>query len=201
MKAFLKHIRERILAGLIFLVPLFAIVLILQKLWSKLSGSGHYLASLLGLKLVLGSSAAPIVTTILLVILFYFFGWLVKFSALNRTRDWIENKVLQYIPGYLVYKAQISDKLGPKTDNRIPVWVVTDMGKRPALLITEQGEDAIVYFPNSPDSNNGTVSLVSRNLLTKLDISATSFTKSLQKFGKDLLAKNENMKLVEKANN
>ena len=198
MKKIWAHIRSRILAGLIFLVPLFAIILIVQKLWAKLSGSGQYLSKLLGLNPVLGKNAAPIVTTLLLVFLFYFFGWLVKFSALNRMKDWIENKVLQYIPGYLVYKAQISDKLGPTTDNRIPVWVTTDAGKRPALLITEQGEDAIVYFPNSPDSNNGTVSMVSTNKLTKLDITAAAFTKSLQKFGKDLLIKNENIKMVEK---
>jgi len=200
MKKFYTHIRDRVMAGLIFLVPLFAVILILQKLWTVLSGSGKYLSKLLGLKPVLGSSAAPIVTTLLLVILFYFFGCLVKVSSLNRLRDWIENKVLQYIPGYLVYKAQISEKLGPKTDDRVPVWIMTDFGKRPGLLIAEQGEEAIVFFPNSPDSNNGTVSMVSRQRMTKLEMNASSFIKSLQKFGKDLLVKTDNIKIVEKTN-
>lgn len=200
MKKFYTHFRDRVMAGLIFLVPLFAVILILQKLWTVLSGSGKYLSKLLGLKPLLGSSAAPVVTTLLLVILFYFFGWLVKFSSLNHIRDWIENKVLQYIPGYLVYKAQISEKLGPKTDERIPVWITTDSGKRPGLLIAEQGEEAIVFLPNSPDSNNGTVSMVSRQRIIKLDMSASAFIKSLQKFGKDLLVKSDKMRIVEKTN-
>ena len=68
MKKILTHIRNRILGGLVFLVPLFAIILIIQKLWSKLSGSGQYLAKLTGLTRVLGKSAAPIVTTLLLVL-------------------------------------------------------------------------------------------------------------------------------------
>jgi uncharacterized membrane protein len=199
MKKFLKHIRDRILAGLIFLVPLFAIGLIIQKLWAKLSGSGQNLSKLVGLKPVLGSAAAPVITTLLLVILFYLFGWVVKYRALNRMRDWIETKVLQFIPGYLVYKAQISEKLGPKTDNRTPVWITTDTGKRPGLLIAEQAEEAIVFLPNSPDSNSGAVFMVSRRLLTKIDMNASSFIKSLQKFGKDLLVTNDSPRMVEKS--
>jgi len=187
MKILFKHIKSRVLAGLVFLVPLFAIILILQKLWNFLSGSGHYIAKLLGLKPVLGSSAIPVITTLLLLILLYLFGWLVKFRSLNKTKDWIETKVLQYIPGYLTYKAQISDKLGPRADTRQPVWVTTPSGKRPGLLIAEQGQQAIIFFPNSPDSNNGQVFVVSIQQVTKMDVDASNFIKSLQKFGKDLL--------------
>jgi uncharacterized membrane protein len=187
MKIFWINMRDRIMAGLVFLVPLFAVFLILQKLWAILSGSGNFLAKLTGLKPVMGSTAVPFVTTVLLIILLYIFGWLVKFRALNSMRDWIETKILQYVPGYLTYKAQIGEKLNPsRQDERIPVWITTDLGKRPGLLITEHADEAIVFFPNSPDSNNGQVFMVSKNRITKLEMSAAALIKSLQNLGKDL---------------
>ena len=186
MKKFLNHIKSRVLAGVIFLIPLFAIILILQKLWKTLTGAGNYLVQLFGLKSLLGSNSVTIATAVLLVILFYFFGWLVKFSSLNRVRDWMETTLLQYIPGYLTYKAQLQEKVNPKQDSRIPVCVNTVSGKRPGLLVEEQAENVIIFFPNSPDSNNGEVMIVPKQQVTKLNMDAVSFIKSMQKFGKGL---------------
>ena len=186
MKKFLNHIKSRVLAGVIFLIPLFAIILIIQKLWKTLTGAGNYLVQLFGLKSLLGSNSVTIATAVLLVILFYFFGWLVKFSSLNRVRDWMETTLLQYIPGYLTYKAQLQEKVNPKQDSRIPVCVNTVSGKRPGLLVEEQAENVIIFFPNSPDSNNGEVMIVPKQQVTKLNMDAASFIKSMQKFGKGL---------------
>ena len=188
MKKFVKHIRSRVVAGLIFLIPLFAIIIILQKIWNTLRGAGNYLVQLFGLKSLLGSHSVTIATAILLILVFYFFGWLVKFSALNRMRDWIERTALQYIPGYITYKSQMEEKVNPKADTRIPVWVSTDSGKRPGLLIVEEAGHAIIFFPNSPDSNNGQLMMVAGDSVTKIDMNASVFIKSLQKFGRDLIA-------------
>ena len=187
MKKILEHIRNRVVAGFIFLIPVFAIILLLQKLWTKLSGAGNYLVQLVGLKSLLGSSSVPIAIAFLLVLLFYAFGWLVKISSLNRMKDWIEVSALQYIPGYLTYKAQIQDKVNASEDKRIPVWVATAAGKRPGLLIDEKNQEAIVFFPNSPDSNNGEVLMVERTTISKLEMTPSAFLKCLQKFGKDLV--------------
>jgi uncharacterized membrane protein len=186
VKKFLNHIKSRILAGLVFMVPLFAVLLVLQKLFTTLRGAGNYLVKLFGLQSLLGRNTVTIATAVLLVFLFYFCGWLVKIKSLNQMRDWIETKLLQFIPGYLTYKAQVNEKITPKQDSRIPVWVNTDSGRRPGLMVEEKPEGAIIFFPNSPDSNNGQVLLVAREKVTKLDIAAVNFIKSMQKFGKDL---------------
>jgi uncharacterized membrane protein len=186
MKKFLNHIKSRVLAGLIFLVPVFAVILLLQKLWNTLNGLSEYLVKLFGLKSVLGGYTVSVATAILLVLIIYLFGWLVKFSSLNKMREWLEQSLLQYIPGYLTYKAQLQEKISPKADSRMPVWVNTDMGKRPGFLIDEHENEVVVFFPNSPDSNNGEVVMVSKQRISKLDMTATLFIKSMQKFGKDL---------------
>ena len=168
------------------LIPIFAIIIIIQKMWKNLTGAGNYLADLFGLQSLLGKHSVTVATALLLILLFYFFGWLAKLSALNRMKDWIETSLLQYIPGYLTYKAQLQEKISPKQDDRIPVWVTTLNGKRPGLLVNENAEESIVFLPNSPDSNNGEVLLVQKQHITKLNMNATSFIKSMQKFGKDL---------------
>ena len=186
MKKFFNHVRSRVLAGLILLVPLFAIIIIIQKIWKTLSGAGDYLANLFGLKSLLGTHSVTVATAVLLILLFYIFGWLAKLSTLNRIKDWLETSALQYIPGYLTYKAQLQEKINPKQDDRIPVWVNTSSGKRPGLLVSEQSDEAIIFLPNSPDSNNGEVLMVQKQHITKLNMNAASFIKSMQKFGKDL---------------
>lgn len=186
MRNFFQHVKTRVIAGVIFLIPVFVIIMIVQKLWKILSGSGHYLANTLGFKPIFGNSSAQIATGLLLALLFYFFGWLVRFSILNRWRDWIENALLQYIPGYLTYRAQLQEKISPTEDPRQPVLIDTLTGQRPGLLIEELQNEMIVFFPNSPDTNNGEVLFVDKIKVTKLDIKAPAFMKNMQKFGKGL---------------
>lgn len=187
MKKVWVHIRSRVITGVIFLIPVFAVLSIIQKIWTKLTGAGNYFIKLLGLNHLLGNNSVVVGTAILLIALFYVFGWLVRFRLLNKFREWIENNLLQYIPGYLTYRAQLHEKVNPKEDKRIPVFVDTADGKCPGLLVEEKTDDAIVFLPNSPDSNNGKVVLIAKSKITKIDMKAADFIKSMQKFGKDLV--------------
>jgi uncharacterized membrane protein len=187
MRNFLESIRSRVFAGILFLVPVFAIIMIVQKLWKTLTGAGNYLVQTFGLKSLLGSSSVPIVTAVLLILVCYLFGWLVKFSMLTKFRDWIEHTILQYIPGYLTYRAQIVQKIKPAEDARVPVLVKTATGKKPGFLIEELADDVIIFFPNSPDSNNGEVMVVAKQEITRLNINAEGFIKSMRQFGKGLV--------------
>jgi len=187
MRKFLAHIQTRVMAGVVLLIPLFAVLLLINKLWTSLTGAGDYLVKLVRLDSLLGSNSLAVATAFLLIVIFYFCGWLVKFSSLIRVRDWMERSFLQYIPGYITYKAQMEEKLGKTEDSRTPVWVSMVIGRRPALLVEEREGESVVFFPNSPDSNNGEVMLVDSFRVTKLAMDAPSFFKSMQKFGKDLV--------------
>jgi uncharacterized membrane protein len=186
MQNILKHLRSHLLAGIVFLIPLFVILVIIHNLFTRLTGLGTYLMQALGLETIFGINSIPVATVILLLILFYLGGWLVKLSHANRVRDWAENSVLKYVPGYLTYKAQMLEKVSTEKDTRTPVLINTAHGKRPGLLVDDQHEEAIVFFPNSPDSNNGEVLLVEKRQVTRLNISVDTFFNSMQNFGKDL---------------
>lgn len=196
MKKFLVHVQNRVVAGFIFLIPLFAVLLLVKKLWSALTGAGSYLVQLVGLKSLLGASSVPVATALILILLFYAVGWLVKLSSMNRARNWIERSLLNYIPGYISYKAQMEEKVGSKQDTRMPVWVSMVIGRRPALLIEEREDESVIFFPNSPDSNSGEVMLVDSFRVSKMAMDTASLLKSMQKFGKDLVLEEVGFKSV-----
>jgi uncharacterized membrane protein len=70
MKKFFKSLKTTIISGIIFLLPVFVVLIIIQKLYSKLTGFGAQLAALLGIKSVAGIGATSIATTFILLGLF-----------------------------------------------------------------------------------------------------------------------------------
>jgi uncharacterized membrane protein len=186
MKKFLDNLRNTILSGILFFLPIFFLLGLIQKVWQGLTGFGAKLAAFVGVKSVAGVGAASIVTTLLLILIFYICGLLVRFAFIGKFRNWIENSLLQYIPGYLTYKVKMEEKLIKKADERKPVLVVTPNGFRPGLLIETTGQSATVYLPNTPDTNNGQVWLVDLSAIRHLKGDAKSLLKSVQYSGKGM---------------
>jgi uncharacterized membrane protein len=187
MKKFFDNFRNTILSGILFFLPVFFLLGLIQKVWHSLTGFGAKLAALVGVKSVAGVGAASIVTTFLLIIIFYICGLLVRFAFFGKFRNWIENTLLQYIPGYLTYKVKLEEKLIKKEDTRQPVFVTTPEGSRPGLQIETKGYSVTVYIPNSPDTNNGQVWIVDASRVIPLKGDAKSFLKQVQYSGKGLL--------------
>jgi uncharacterized membrane protein len=186
MKKLLNNFRNTILSGILFFLPIFFLLGLIQKVWQGLTGFGSKLAAFVGVKSVAGVGAASIVTTILLIIIFYICGLLIRFAFIGKFRNWIENNLLQYIPGYLTYKVKMEEKLIKKADDRKPVLVVTPNGSRPGLLIESSGQSATVYLPNTPDTNNGQVWVVDLSTIRHLKGDAKSLLKSVQYSGKGM---------------
>jgi uncharacterized membrane protein len=191
MKKFLENSRNTILSGILFFLPIFFLLGLIQKVWHSLTGFGAKLAALVGVKSVAGIGAASIVTTLLLILIFYICGLLVRFAFIGKFRNWIENTLLQYIPGYLTYKVKMEEKLIKKADTRQPVLVITPIGKRPGLLIESTAQSATVYLPNTPDTNNGQVLIVDVSTIRHIKGDAKSLLKSVQYSGKGILEKEE----------
>jgi uncharacterized membrane protein len=187
MKSLIDNFRNTILSGILFFLPIFFLWGLIQKVWQSLTGSGAKLAALVGVKTVAGIGTASIVTTLLLILIFYICGLLVRFGIIGKFRSWIENTLLQYIPGYLTYKVKMEEKLVSKDDTRQPVMVVTSEGSRPGLIIEAKGQSVTVYIPNSPDTNNGQVWVVDSARVTHLKGDAKSLLQSVQYSGKGML--------------
>jgi uncharacterized membrane protein len=187
MKQVFDKFRNTILSGIILFLPLFFLIEIIKKLWYSLTGYGAKIAGLVQFKIVTGVAATSIITTMLIILIFYISGLLVRFAFIGKFKNWIEDSLLQYIPGYLTYKVKVEAKLVKKSEEWPPVMVKTTEGFRPALLIEVSDQMSTVYFPNCPDTNYGVIWLVDSVNVKKLSGDANTLLKSVQYSGKGLL--------------
>lgn len=187
MKKYLDKFRNTILSGIILFLPIFFLIWLIKNLWYSLAGFGAKIAGLVEFKMVPGLVAASIITTILIILIFYICGLLVRFAFIGKIKNWVEDNLLQYIPGYLTYKVKVETKLIKKTEEWLPVLVKTDEGARPALLIEVKDQMSTVFFPNCPDTNYGVIWVVDSVRVKHLSGDANTLLKSVQYSGKGLL--------------
>lgn len=185
MKIFFNHLRSTIISGIVFLIPVFVIIVILQNLFSKLTGFGKQLSSMLGIKSVAGVGAATIGTTIVLLLSFYLFGLLFRFAMFSSFRNWID-KWLMYIPGYVNYKVKMEEKLMPKVEARIAAMIRTGDVERPGFLVHRENGKCTVFVPNTPDTDSGQVWVVDNHQVRELGIADAAFLNGIRHSGKNL---------------
>lgn len=182
MKKIYHKIKNTFIAGIILFLPLFIIAAILHKIYTFMYGFGHKVAGMLGLE----KDFAPILTTVLVILLFFVFGLLVRFSMVTKTKEWIENNLLVYIPTYSKYKAKMMAKLQPGEDLRQPVLVEMNGAWKPGLLVSAADGKSTVFMPTSPDTDFGEVWVVKSECVQHLAMSAKELKTSLLLGGKGL---------------
>jgi uncharacterized membrane protein len=188
MKRLIKKIGNTILSGIILFLPLFFLIEVIKKLWYSLTVYGAKIAGVVQFKFVTGVAATSMITSILVFLIFYISGLLVRFAFIGKIKTWIEDSLLQYIPGYLTFKVKVENKLIKKEEEWKPVLVKTADGFRPALLIEEKDQMSTVYFPNAPDTNYGEVWVVESETVKQLKGDVKTLLKSMQNSGQGLLA-------------
>jgi uncharacterized membrane protein len=183
MKKLFNKVKGTFISGIILFLPLFIIAAILHKVYTFMYGFGHKVAGMLGLE----KDFAPILTTVLVILLFFVFGLLVRFSMVTKTKEWIENNLLVYIPTYSKYKAKMMAKLQPGEDLRKPVLVEMNGAWKPGLLVTETEGNSTVFMPTSPDTDYGEVWVVKSNHIQPLTMTTKELKTSLLLGGKGLI--------------
>jgi len=186
MKKFFKSLKTTIISGIIFLLPVFVVLIIIQKLYSKLTGFGAQLAALLGIKSVAGIGATSIATTFILLGLFYLCGMVVKVTFISDMRNWLEANLLMHIPGYLGYKVKMEEKLLPKIEDRTAVFVNVGGINRPGYLVSKSSGKCVVFIPNTPDTTTGEVWVVSDNQVQELGTADEAFMNGIRHSGRGM---------------
>ena len=186
MKKLWSNLKSTILSGILFLLPVFVVMLILQKLYGKLTGFGAQMASMLGLKSVAGIGAASIATTVILLALFYLSGLIVKVAFISNFMGWVEKTFLQHIPGYLGYKVKMEEKLLPKMENRTAALIQVGEILRPGFLVNRDQGKCVVFVPNTPDTNTGEVWVVEESRVRELGKADDAFLNGIRHSGRGL---------------
>lgn len=192
MKNFLLQVQRNCISGIILLLPLVVFFIILEKVWGFFRKYGDKFAHFLHIDKVLGTIGSDIIGGIFLILLIYFSGYLMQFSFLKKIADWIDDKLMFFLPGYEKNKKLAEEKLIKKVKNpntNLPVLLKLDTYWQPAYLIEENTEEnAVVFVPTAPTKDQGQIYIVSTADIKRLpDTTLGNFDAAIKTLGKGIL--------------
>ncbi len=192
MRRFFTNVREVATAGFLFMLPVYVVLYIASHAWTNLSSLGSKVASLFGVKSILGVGGSSLVSSIVLIVLWVACGLLVRISVVASMNRTIESWLAKYVPGYEAYKKVAEDKLQNKV--RILPYSSALVRQhdywRPAYVVEQDNDGNYVLFvPSAPDTHVGHVLVAHLDQIRVMpSMTANQLEGSLKKLGKGLLS-------------
>ncbi|MCV2487600.1 hypothetical protein OD917_21875 [Flavobacterium sp. SH_e] len=195
MKRFLLQAERNCVSGALVLLPLLVFFVLLEKVWKFFQNYGEKFAHFLRLDLVLGKYATDIVGGIILLVLIYLSGFLMRLALLRRFTNWVDEKLMIFLPGYEKNKKEAEEKLlkrnkEPKPITDLPILFKNGDFWQPAHLIEEdETGNAVIFIPTAPAHNEGQILIVKSGDFKKLtETTLSSLDESIKSFGKGILS-------------
>ncbi|HEX5152965.1 MAG TPA: hypothetical protein VFW07_16055 [Parafilimonas sp.] len=191
MKRQYRIIRNHIVTGFIFLMPVLISIAVISKFWSKMLQAGNKVSKLIRVDTLLGPAGDAIIALILFILLCIIAGFLVKMTVFKRMSDWLDDKLAGFIPGYNDLRRDTEKKIGiaPQPPEEVfeTCLIQTEGYAKPAYLIdiAENG-DATVFIPIAPTFKTGQVVVASAGSYRKLKIDSRALNTYLGKLGKGI---------------
>lgn len=192
MRRYFAAFRRVAVAGLIFMLPVFALLAIVTKAWTTLSSLGSTLSSLLGVKSIMGVGGASVLSGIALLVIWFGCGLLAQVALLASVRSRVDQWLAAYLPGYTGYRAMVEEKLqGKSPRHQYASGLIKEQDVwRPVFVVEQDGDgQCVVFVPSVPDTSKGSVLVVPRAQVRLVPtLSASDLDASLKKLGAGLLS-------------
>jgi uncharacterized membrane protein len=191
MKSTVNFLKQTIIAGIFFLVPVLLIAYLFKKLWEPLHALIVKASETLHIDHLLGKTLLAGITVLSILLMCMLAGLLMRLHKVGKWNEWIETNVLRFMPGYVFIKQIMSEKLQYEQNTsqlKKPVLVMLDDNWIVGILAEYSAETnlCVVYLPGSPEFNSGSVCLVELNRVRLLPYTFYHFKKSVEHFGNGL---------------
>jgi len=189
MKKIVAYFKDRIITGLIVLVPATIIIIMLTDVLKKIIE----VTSPLTKKFAFGGPIteaiiAVTIVVVFLVVVFLVTGIVFKTTMGIRLQKWVQNEVLVHIPLYKTLRGITLQLTGVSKAN-YPVVEVDLYGNNSKTIgiMTDTLADGrcVVYFPFAPIINIGQVNIVPKEKVEILDMSLKDATDIITQIGFD----------------
>jgi uncharacterized membrane protein len=190
MKRIFKVIRNHVITGFIFLMPVLITLAVISKFWTHLLKAGNRVSKLIHVHTLLGPNGDAIMALILFIVLCVLAGFLVKMTVFKKMSDWLDNKLTGFIPGYSAMRKDTEIKIGhgPQEEVFETCLVRSHDQWIPAYLISRADNgDATVFVPLAPSYNSGQVMVTPSGTYRKLEIDSSKLNEYLKKRGKGFI--------------
>ena len=190
MREYFAAFRRLTMTGLLFLVPVYVLLLVVTQAWTSVSSFGARLATMLGLSSIMGVGASSVLSSVLLILLCFGCGLFARVSVIAGFRSRIDGLLATYLPGYAKHRVTVEEKLQGKARS-LPYTsaLLRQQDFWRPVYVVEQGADGncVVFAPDVPDTSSGTIVLAMRgDVLLLPSLPAADLDASLRKLGAGL---------------
>jgi len=180
-------IRETVVGGLLFLLPLTVVALIIGKAYKISLLVAEPLGRLIPIDRVGGVALANILAVLVILVLCYLAGRVARRSSIKVKVARIEELLIAALPGYAFVKTLMSSvaKAEDEAGKMTPVLVTLDDYKQIAFEVERTaGGNVVVYLPGAPNPWSGSVVYVSEDRVEHLDMQPQDAIKNIRMLGR-----------------
>jgi len=181
MKNAFSFLAKTILSGFLIIIPLYLAVLLLLKAMATVGKLVVPFTKLLPEWV----PADQLLSLLLVLLICFLIGGTVKTPAGRKTRNKIESKFFERIPGYALVRSLTQQLAGSTRDNVWkPVLAEIEEALVPAFII-EEFEDGrfTVFVPSIPTPLAGAVYILESNRVHSMDVQFTDALRVISRWG------------------
>ncbi len=185
MKRFGKFLKITALGGFLILLPLLLLYLLLGKMLQLVIVFATPIADLFPAGTFDRLPFHEIIAFGLIIGTSFLIGLVMRIAYARRLGHWAEDTVLQRMPMYNLLKIVASSFSGNEDEQAfIPALMTLPTGTQVLVAIVEDRGDMLTVFqPSCPSPTIGTVHLVERKRVRKLDVKLLEVSKVLSQWG------------------
>lgn len=185
-----QGIKTTVIGGLVFLVPVAFLILVLGQALGIAMKVAEPISKIVPIESFAGIALANLIALVLLLIVCYLAGLVARSSRVTRRIDHLDTVMTRAIPWYQLTKRSLSASLDNReiVDDWVPVLIGRPGEKRAIGFEIERlaTGDVVVFQPNSPNTESGTVWTVPSEQVEPMKIASRDLNTRLRIFGSGL---------------
>jgi uncharacterized membrane protein len=173
MKKIITVIKNTLIRGIVFTVPLLVLVIVIEKAFDKLQQIANPIADALPYHSLFGIGKAYWAVFLILIVVGLLMGVIARLKIAADIISWLEDNLLNRIPGYSFTKQMGISLIGSDTTTayKVVLFSIEDCWQL-AYLVEEIDENMIaVYVPSVPGGLDGDLFYTSKERIKETSIS------------------------------
>lgn len=185
MQSLIQFLKTTVIGGLVVLVPVAVCVYIISAVIQKVLHVLAPIAKFLHVQSVGGIAVVEIAAIIAVIGACFLFGLMVRTAVGQSLGSWVEEKILNLLPGYqLIKKVSLQFAGGSEAAHWAPVIVKFEETRQIGFLVEEHlSGEVTVFIPAAPAVSVGAVHMVKADMVEKLDVSIRKVVDCLTQLG------------------
>jgi uncharacterized membrane protein len=186
MKNIYNFVKDIIVGGVLFFIPLIILIVILQKALQIAALIVSPIIKLLNVTHIFGIGVEIVISIVTILFVLYLAGLIARTTKAKTAIAKLEDSLLSKVPGYDMIKSAGASFVGFEENSAYKTVLarIEDAWQYGFLIEEIEGDQCVVYIPGAPTPTSGSVYILENNRIKKTEISLSATMKCLRGLGK-----------------